>query len=169
MNVAALDAIIFDFDGVLTDNRIYVDDAGREIVCCNRADGLAFDALRQTHVRVFILSTEGSPVVQSRAAKLKVLSYSGVTDKLSFIIKLAADHGFNLSRTLFVGNDLNDLEAMRACGASACPSDSHPSVVQIATFRLSSRGGSGVARELVERILALPISGVPAQGGDNKP
>lgn len=150
-----IDAIVFDFDGVLTDNRVYVDQDGRESVCCSRADGLAFDVLRQSRYRVFLLSTEANPVVAARAAKLRVPCVQGVADKRAAIAALGDREGFALERTLFVGNDLNDLAAMKLCGVSACPADSHAAVLAAATHRLKTRGGAGVAREIVEDVLGL--------------
>lgn len=150
-----VDAIVFDFDGVLTDNGVYVDADGRETVRCNRADGLGFDILRAEPVRVFILSTERNEVVARRAEKLGVPAIHAVADKVVGLAEIAAREGFTLERTLYVGNDLNDLAALRRCGASACPADSHPSVLAVSTWPLRTAGGAGVVREIVEEILSL--------------
>lgn len=156
----AIDALVFDFDGVLTDNFVYVDDVGRESVRCTRADGLAFDALHATRLKVFILSTETNPVVAARGRKLRVPVIQGQSDKGQAITLLAEREGLALSRVLFVGNDVNDLPAMARCGYSACPSDAHPQVKRVATIVLSSAGGHGVARELVDDVLRI---GVPLE------
>jgi len=145
--------IIFDFDGVLTDDRVYVDQEGREMVCCTRRDGIGFDILRKLDLRLFILSTETNPVVARRGEKLKVPVVQGSRDKAADVQKLANEHGFSLSETLFVGNDINDLPAMRACGLSACPADAHPCVKKQATYILETPGGAGVTREILEKIL----------------
>lgn len=156
LSLSSLDAIIFDFDGVLTDDRVYLDENGRESVCCSRRDGLGFDILRRTGLRLFILSTEKNPVVSRRGEKLQVPVMQGVADKLAALKELGCD----LTRTLFVGNDVNDLPAMRACGFSACPADAHPAVLAEATFVLATLGGMGVVREIVEGLLGIePISG----------
>lgn len=157
MDLKGLEAILFDFDGVLTDNRVYVGQDGYEMVACSRADGLAFEVLSTLPLKVFILSHETNPVVSARAAKLKVRAIQGSRDKRAELKALAQREHFSLSRTLFVGNDVTDLEAMRSCGMSACPSDSHPEVLKQATYRLSSRGGEGVARELVEDVLQIDM------------
>ena len=78
MDIKDLDALIFDFDGVLTDNKVYVDENGKESVCCNRADGLAFDALRKLEIPVYILSTNQILLFLVRARKLKVPVIQGV-------------------------------------------------------------------------------------------
>ena len=150
-----LDAIVFDFDGVLTDDRVYVDCEGHEFVCCSRKDGLGFDILRRTGLKLFILSTEKNEVVSKRGEKLRVPVVQGVTDKLAALVELGGVHGFVLTRALFVGNDINDLPAMRACGFSACPADAHPTVLSEAAFVLRTVGGMGVAREIVEGLLGI--------------
>ena len=130
------------------------------MVCCSRADGLAFDVLRNSPLKLFVLSTETNPVVSARAAKLKIRAVQGLSDKRAAIAALAEKEGFSLSRTLFVGNDLNDLNAMLSCGMSACPSDSHSKVLAAATFKLKARGGHGVVRELVEEIFKIDMLAV---------
>lgn len=152
-----LKAILFDFDGVLTDNKVYVSEDGKEMVRCNRSDGLAFESLQRVGLPVFIVSKEKNKVVAARAAKLRVPVVQSVEDKLEAISALAKDQGFTLSEILFVGNDLNDFEAMRASGMSACPADSHPRIREISTFVLESRGGEGVAREIAERLLGIDV------------
>lgn len=155
ISIEQLDAIVFDFDGVLTDDKVYVDDAGRETVQCSRTDGIAFDILRTTRLRLFILTTEKNAVATHRAAKLKVPAVHGISDKLEAANDLAKTHGFDLARTLYVGNDVNDFRVMQACGFSACPADAHPRIREIAQFRLERNGGDGVAREIVEEVLGL--------------
>lgn len=148
-------AIVFDFDGVLTDDRVYVDQDGREMVCCNRRDGLGFDILRKAGIKLFILSTETNPVVARRAEKLKIPAVQGSRDKAASLRKLALSEGVDLAETLFVGNDINDLPAICLCGFSACPSDSHPSVKSAVTHVLQTAGGQGVTREIVEKVLKI--------------
>ena len=150
-----VDALIFDFDGVLTDNRVHLDQNGNEWVSCNRSDGLAFDVLRKFKKHTYIISTEKNKVVAARAKKLKIPVLYGVQDKCEILKKLSLKKKFNLDRTLYVGNDLNDYEALKLCGYSACPSDSHKKIKKISTFKLDAKGGFGVARELLEEILRL--------------
>ena len=153
-------ALIFDFDGVLTDNKVYVTEDGKEMVCCNRGDGLAFEVFRKIGLPVFIVSKETNKVVGARAAKLKVPVFQSVTDKCEAVSGLARQEGLEISELLFVGNDLNDLDVMKACGLSACPSDSHPKIREAATFVLQTRGGEGVAREIAEKILGIDVAEV---------
>jgi YrbI family 3-deoxy-D-manno-octulosonate 8-phosphate phosphatase len=152
-----LEAIVFDFDGVLTDNRVFVDEDGREMVCCHRGDGLAFDVLKQTHLQLFILSTETNLVVTRRGEKLRIPVFQSTKDKKSSLERLASEKNFSLGKTLFVGTELNDSQVMQICGFSACPSDSHPKILEIATFSLNKKGGNGVVRELVEQSLQIDM------------
>ena len=145
-----IDAFIFDFDGVLTNDLVFVDQNGKESVICNRSDGLAFDVLRKLKKPSYILSTEKNPIVSARAKKLKIPAIQGVEDKVEELLMLAKSKGYNLNRVLYVGNDINDYKAMQLCGYSACPSDSHQKIRSIATFVLQKKGGNGVIGELLE-------------------
>ena len=145
-----IDAFIFDFDGVLTNNLVFVDQDGKESVSCNRSDGLAFDVLRKLKKPSYILSTEKNLIVSARAKKLKIQAIQGVEDKVQELLILAKTNEYNLNRVLYVGNDINDYKAMKLCGYSACPSDSHEKIRSIATFVLQKKGGNGVVRELLE-------------------
>lgn len=152
-----VDAFIFDFDGVLTDNLVYLDQNGVESVCCSRSDGLAFDFLRSINKPVYIMSTEKNYVVESRGKKLGIPVIQGVSQKANSINDLAKSHGYSIGKLCFVGNDINDYHAMRMCGISACPSDSNPLIISIATFKLESMGGRGVARELIEKYFEVDL------------
>ena len=147
--------IVFDFDGVLTDNRVLVFEDGREAVWCSRSDGLGFDLFRRHSLRVLILSTEKHPVVAARAAKLKVPCLQGVDDKQNALLAFCLQERIDPQDVLYIGNDINDLRAMSVVGHRACPSDAHPGVKAVCEIVLQSRGGHGVAREVAETILKL--------------
>jgi N-acylneuraminate cytidylyltransferase/3-deoxy-D-manno-octulosonate 8-phosphate phosphatase (KDO 8-P phosphatase) len=150
-----IDAFVFDFDGVLTNNLVYLDENGNEIVSCNRADGLAFDVLRKLQKPSYILSTEKNPVVTARANKLKIPVLQGINNKVEALKEIANKEGFNLQNILYVGNDLNDYQVMKLCGFSVCPADSHPKIKEISDVVLKTNGGNGVVRELLEDVLGL--------------
>ena len=150
-----IDALVFDFDGVLTNNLVYLSQTGEESVACSRSDGLAFDVLRKLNKPAFILSTEKSSVVAMRAKKLKIPAIQGTSDKVDSLKEVANKEGFNLQNILYVGNDLNDYQAMKLCGSSVCPAVSHPKIKEIASIVLKTNGGNGIARELLEDILGL--------------
>ena len=155
--IEEIEAFIFDFDGVLTNNKVHIDQNGKELVSCSRADGLAFDALRKLKKPTYILSSEKNSVVEARAKKLKVLSIQGVSDKVKSINQLVMSEGLNINNIFYVGNDLNDYYAMKLCGYSACPSNSHEKIKLISNFHLNSKGGDGVVRELLEEIIGIDL------------
>ena len=150
-----IDALVFDFDGVLTNNFVYLNQEGVESVACSRADGLAFDVLRKLNKPTFILSTEKNSVVEIRAKKLKIPVIQGVSDKVEAIKDLVDEYNYNLKNILYIGNDLNDYLVMKLCGYSACPADSHPKIKHISDVCLNANGGNGVARELLEEVLKI--------------
>ena len=150
-----IDAFVFDFDGVLTNNLVHLNQDGNEWVSCSRADGLAFDVLHELGKPSYILSTEKNPVVTARANKLKITALQGIQNKAEGIKELVDRKGFNLQNILYVGNDLNDYKAMQLCGYTACPSDSHEMIKSIATIVLKTEGGNGVVRELLEDVLQI--------------
>lgn len=152
-----LDALVFDFDGVLTNNLVYSDQNGNEMVSCNRSDGLGFNALNKLEKPTYILSSEKNPVVSARGVKLNIPVIQNVSDKYKALQDLAISERYSLQRILYVGNDLNDFNAMKNCGYSACPADSHPRIKEIATFVLHSNGGTGAVREILENLLKIDI------------
>jgi len=151
----SIEAIVFDFDGVLTDNLVSIDQQGKEYVSCSRADGLAFDVLYKLKKPSYILSTEKNQTVTARAKKLKIHALQGVDNKVEGIKQLSEQKMFKIKNTLYIGNDINDYKVMQLCGYSACPSDSHEAIKSIATIVLKTKGGKGIVRELLEDVFKL--------------
>lgn len=145
--------LVCDFDGVFTDDRVYVLEDGREAVACRRGDGLGIARLRQAGVRIEVLSSETNPVVAARCRKLGIACQQGVRDKLPVLRALTAEAGLTPSEVAYVGNDVNDLECLRAAGVGVAVADALPEVRLVADWVLSSRGGAGAVRELCELIL----------------
>jgi len=154
MKIDEITTILFDFDGVLTDNRVWVDSNGNESVSCHRSDGLGFDVLKKLNINVLILSTEENPVVQARANKLKIKAIQGIKNKAEY---LKNESSIDLKRTLYVGNDLNDYLPMKLCGFRACPADSHKKIKEISEFVLKKSGGDGVVREIIEELFEIDM------------
>jgi 3-deoxy-D-manno-octulosonate 8-phosphate phosphatase (KDO 8-P phosphatase) len=150
-----VDLIVFDFDGVLTDNSVFVFEDGREAVRCSRADGLAFDMFRAAEIPAVIMSTEHNTVVTARAKKLKLPVVQAIVDKAAAIRTLVADQELDLARIMFIGNDLNDLPALSIVGWPVAVADSHERVRQASRIILQTKGGSGVAREVAESLFGL--------------
>ena len=155
MKIDDISVFVFDFDGVLTNNMVYIDQNGKESVACNRGDGLAFDVLRKLKKSCYILSTEKNLVVSSRARKLKISAIQGIKDKSIAIQKIAQKESCSLKDILYIGNDLNDFNVMKICGYTACPEDSHEKVKQISDIVLKRKGGLGIVRELLEEVFCL--------------
>ena len=141
-------AIIFDFDGVQTDDFFWLDENGRESVRLSRSDGQGFKLLRENGKRVLILSTERNAVVSMRAAKLGVEVIHGVESKGQALQKWASQNQVSLQRIMYVGNELNDFEAMTIVGFPVSVKDAHPKIKSISKKHLRSRGGHKVVREV---------------------
>jgi 3-deoxy-D-manno-octulosonate 8-phosphate phosphatase (KDO 8-P phosphatase) len=141
--------VISDFDGVHTDNRVFVFDDGREAVVCNRADGQACSMMAALGVEVVILSTETNPVVTARASKLGIDAEVAVADKGAAVRRLLAVRGLSRRDAVYVGNDANDLVAAVEVEWVVAPADAHPDFLAVATHVTAARGGEGVLRELV--------------------
>jgi YrbI family 3-deoxy-D-manno-octulosonate 8-phosphate phosphatase len=150
---------IYDFDGVMTDNRVIVSETGEESVVCNRSDGLAIGMFRRLGIEQFILTTETNPVVQRRAAKLGLPCLGSLPDKGEALKQFANERALDLRASVYVGNDVNDLSAMQMCGMKVSPADGHISVRGIADVVTVARGGEGVIRELYDVLLGLSLIG----------
>lgn len=146
--------VVFDFDGVFTDNTVYVSQDGAESVRCWRGDGLGLARLRETGVETVILSTETNPVVTARSRKLRVRCEQGCEDKLARLKALARELNVGLEETAFVGNDVNDLECLQAVGVPIVVQDAHPDVIGRAILRTTTVGGRGAVREVCDLIAA---------------
>ena len=155
ISINKIEAFVFDFDGVLTNNIVQINEIGTESVSCSRADGLAFDVLRKLDKPAFILSTETSSVVKMRAKKLKIPVIQGVSNKRDAIKELANKNDYSLKNILYVGNDLNDFLVMQLCGYTVCPADSHPKIKSVSDICLNTNGGNGIVRELLEEVLNI--------------
>ncbi len=148
--------IVSDFDGVMTDNRVLVFDDGAEAVVCSRADGMGCDLLRSAGIEVFILSTERSPVVAARAAKLGVSVIHGCEDKGEAMRALLRTRGLTRSEVVYIGNDVNDLPAFAEVELTVAPADAHPAAINAATIVTRASGGAGVLREVADLVLNRP-------------
>ena len=146
-------ALILDFDGVLTDNRVMVTSDGREGVLCNRSDGLGLGELRDAGLPMLILSKERDPVVDVRARKLGIESITGADDKLAVLKKWLAERGIDPADVVYVGNDVNDLGCLRLAGCGLVVADAHPLARHAARGVLTHAGGQGAVREVSEMIL----------------
>tara|TARA_Y100000588_G_C13653481_1_gene668980 strand:- start:49 stop:558 length:510 start_codon:yes stop_codon:yes gene_type:complete len=152
-------AIAFDFDGVFTDNRVYVMQSGEEAVACDRSDGYGIAMLRKAGIPMVIISAETNCVVAVRAAKLKLEVLQGVDDKLSVLQKWADKHGLAMDQLAFIGNDLNDVDCLKKVGLGIVVADAYSAAVEASDIKLTRNGGRGAVREFAELILASKSTG----------
>jgi 3-deoxy-D-manno-octulosonate 8-phosphate phosphatase (KDO 8-P phosphatase) len=143
---------VFDFDGVFTDNRVWVNERGEEVLAFSRSDGLGLRRLDEVGVAYLIVSMERNPIVGARAGKLHVECVQGVEDKLSVLRDQTDQRGVSLEHTAYVGNDINDAEVLRTVGVPVVPADAWPEVKPLARWVLSRSGGFGCVREFCDAV-----------------
>jgi len=145
--------MVFDFDGVFTDNRVLVGEDGSEYVFCNRADGLGLANLRQNGIDCIVLSTETNPVVARRCEKLKLECFQGCADKGKVLEEILRGKKIDSARVGYVGNDINDLDCMKNVGVAICVADAAPEIRALAHWMTSRRGGEGAVREICDLVI----------------
>ena len=147
-----LGLVVFDFDGVFTDNRVWVSETGGESVACWRGDGLGLRRLDDVGVPYVIVSTEPNRVVAHRAEKLRARCVHGVDDKLAVVRTEAERAEVGLGMVAYLGNDVNDAACLEAVGLPVVPADAWPEVVPLARWVLERSGGHGCVRELCDAV-----------------
>ncbi len=150
--LTSVELIAFDFDGVFTDNTVYVTQDGIESVRCWRSDGLGLSRLRSCGVRTFIISTETNSVVTARANKLNMPCKQGVEDKAKAILDTCLELNISPANTMFVGNDINDIPAFKVVGIPVAVADAYPEVHSHVVYRTEKPGGFGAVREICDLV-----------------
>jgi N-acylneuraminate cytidylyltransferase len=150
-----IDLIISDFDGVITDNRVWVDQDGREMVAAFRSDSVRVRDMRAAGIEVLILSSEVNRVVEARAKKMGVEAIHGVAlhEKGQVMQEVLAQKNIRAEHVVFIGNDINDLPCFEIAGWAVAVADAFPEVLRAADFVLTRPGGHGALRELCDLIL----------------
>ena len=148
-----VDLVVFDFDGVLTDNRVWVDQDGREMVAANRSDSLGLEQMRKTGIQAIVISKEVNPVVAARCRKLKLEYMQAVDDKATLLKKLLDERQIDPRNVMYVGNDTNDLPCFPVAACAVAVADAHPAVLRAADIVLTQRGGHGAVRELCDMLV----------------
>ena len=139
-------ALVSDFDGVLTDNTVHLDETGRETVRLSRGDGMGLSALRRSGVPVLVLSSEQNPVVQLRCEKLGIPAIQTKEAKGPVLQQWALEQGLSAEDVVYIGNDLNDLPAFACAGVALAVADAHPKVLVAADYIIPHSGGCGAVR-----------------------
>jgi N-acylneuraminate cytidylyltransferase len=147
--------IVSDFDGVISDGRVWTDQDGRETVVASRSDSMRVRELRERGIGVIILSSETNPVVQARAEKMGVEAVQGISlrDKGEALKKLLASKKIDPSEAIYIGNDFNDLPCFEVAGWAVAVADAYPEVIRAADHVLKTPGGQGALRELCDMVL----------------
>lgn len=159
--LSTIRAVFFDFDGVMTDNAVHVDQRGEEAVRCSRADGMGIGLLRDAGVYAAVLSKEKNPVVAARCEKLSLPYRQGIDAKLGVLQAWATELGFTREQVAYVGNDVNDLECMGWVGLPIAVADAEP-VVRGAALLITPRvGGQGAVRDVCEWLIQARATSVP--------
>jgi spore coat polysaccharide biosynthesis protein SpsF len=149
-----IQAIIFDFDGVFTDNRVIVDEDGNESVICNRSDGLGISAIKKCGFTLLVLSKEKNPVVQKRCEKMGIPYVQGVDDKKTFLVSWLEEKAINRNNVIYLGNDVNDIECLQYVGCGVVVADAHEDVKKVTENILKNKGGQGAVRELCDQVIS---------------
>jgi N-acylneuraminate cytidylyltransferase len=137
----------------MTDNRVVVEQDGRESVVCHRGDGWGIELLRNARISVACISTEENPVVRARCQKLGIPYWQGQHDKVSVLKAFLDQHRIAAEDCVYVGNDTNDAACLEHAGLAVVPRDAVPEVRHLADWQTEAVGGAGVLRELASRIL----------------
>ncbi|MEU5251397.1 acylneuraminate cytidylyltransferase [Streptomyces longwoodensis] len=148
-----VDAVVLDFDGTQTDDRVLIDADGREFVSVHRGDGLGIAALRRSGLAMLVLSTEQNPVVAARARKLRLPVLHGVDRKDLALKQWCEEQGIAPERVLYVGNDVNDLPCFALVGWPVAVASAHDVVRGAARAVTTVPGGDGAIREIAGWIL----------------
>lgn len=148
-------ALVLDFDGVMTDNRVLVFEDGREGVLADRSDGWGIAQLRKKGLPILVLSSEKNPVVQARCRKLGIEYIQGVQDKLEALKEWISSRSIDPAHVVYVGNDVNDIPCLQWVGCGVVVNDAHPEAKQAACLILDKPGGQGAVREIADLILTL--------------
>lgn len=148
--------LALDFDGIMTDGYVYVDQDGREMVRCSRKDGLGIELLKRNNIDIVVISKEANPVVARRCQKLKIDCYQKVEDsdsKLFILKRVAKEKSVNLDEVAYMGDDLNDANVLKAVGLAVTVADGHESIKTLCDYVTKAKGGENAVREICEKIL----------------
>ncbi|WP_093799409.1 acylneuraminate cytidylyltransferase [Streptomyces sp. Wb2n-11] len=153
-----IDAVVIDFDGTQTDDRVLIDSEGRELVAVHRGDGLGIAALRKAGLKLLILSTEQNAVVAARARKLRIPVLHGIDRKDLALKQWCEEQGVAPERVLYAGNDVNDLSCLALVGWPVAVANAHDTVRAAARAVTAVPGGEGAIREIAAWVLGPSLT-----------
>jgi len=151
---AAIRLLLLDVDGVLTDAGMYYSESGDELKKFNTRDGMGIKLLQRAGIITAIVTQERTKLVARRGEKLMMPEvHQGIMDKLSLVREMAERHGLSMEEVAYIGDDVNDVETLKAVGFSASPADGMPQAIAVVDYVCDKKGGEGAVREMIEMIL----------------
>lgn len=147
-NKKVIKLVIFDFDGVFTDNKVIVDQDGNESVICSRYDGYGIEKLKNHSILQYVISSEVMPIANARCKKLGINCINNVKSKVKESERLINKFNLNYENVCFLGNDINDIDLLDIVGFPVRTPDSHPDLNNKGYFSTMLSGGNGCVREL---------------------
>lgn len=158
-DVKKVKLFLTDVDGTLTDGGMYYSENGDELKKFNTRDGLGIRLLREAGIKVGIITSENTKIVENRAKKLKAdYLYQGKIDggKLAIAQEICQKEGISLNEVAYIGDDVNCIELLKSVGFAACPADAQDLVKKVPDIHImQKKGGEGCVREWAEMVLAL--------------
>jgi 3-deoxy-D-manno-octulosonate 8-phosphate phosphatase (KDO 8-P phosphatase) len=148
--------VILDMDGVLTDGSLLITPDGEWVRKMNIKDGYILQLAVKKGYRVIVITGSSSVPVEKRLNRLGInMVYQNVKDKMMLLKTLMAEHGFSSAEALYMGDDIPDLDVMKACGLSCCPADSSRDILAIADYISPVKGGEGCVRDVLEKLMRV--------------
>ncbi len=144
--------VLLDFDGVITDNYVYVSENGTEVVKCNRSDGIGISRIKKIGIQCCVISSEKNSVVEIRCKKLNIPFKQNVKNKELAVLEFCNEYKVDIKNTLFLGNDINDIPAFKIVGFPVAVSDAYPEVKKYVSYETDAKGGQGAVREVCDLI-----------------
>jgi len=145
--------LALDFDGVLTNNKVIVDENGKESVICSRSDGMGIEMMKNKGIEVIVISKEKNKVVKARCDKLKIPCVHGIDNKISILKKEISKRGLKPEEVCYIGNDVNDIDCLKYVGLGVAVNDAYSEAKKVAKIVTEKNGGDGAVREVIDNIL----------------
>ena len=145
--------LVLDFDGVMTNDLVYIDEHGKNLVRCSRSDGLGIALVKQKGVKVAVISRENNPVVKARCRKLKIPAFTGVENKIKVLERLVRIYRINAKHVCYIDNDITDIDCVKFAGIGCAVNNSHPLLLSNSGYVTKNKGGEGAIREICDLIL----------------
>ena len=157
-DISNLELLIFDFDGVFTNNKVLISELGIESVICSRGDGMGINRLSSIGMKMCVISTEANIVVKKRCEKLKIPCKQNIKDKEKAVLETCKEYNVSTKNTLFLGNDINDIPAFKCVGIPVAVADAYEEVIPFTKYQTKKNGGDGAIREICDIIFFQKIN-----------